>query len=76
VRFNTTGLQIVSAIDFRAATVKVGALILNDLVLLFVVRLVANLEPDIRAEQALWLVTLFIAPPANALAILPKRSAS
>jgi|SRR5882724_8158079 len=59
-----------------SATVKVAALLLNVLVLLFVVRLVANLEPDIRAEQALWLVTLFVAPPANALAILPRRTSS
>ena len=59
-----------------SATVKVAALILNVLVLLFVVRLVANLESDIRAEQSLWLVMLFIAPPANAIALLPRRAGS
>ncbi len=57
-----------------AATVKIAALILNVLVLALVIRLAANLEPDVRAVQALWLVTLFIAPPANVLAILPRRA--
>ena len=57
------------------ATVKIAALILNVLVLALVIRLAAHLEPDERAVQALWLVTLFIAPPANALAILPRRQA-
>jgi len=57
------------------ATAKVATLILNVLVLILVIQLAANLDPDIRAEQSLWLVTLFIAPPANAIAILPRREA-
>ena len=56
-----------------SATVKIAAILLNVLVFLFVIRLVAHLDPEIRAEQGMWLVLLFIAPAANALAILPRR---
>ena len=57
-----------------SATVKIAALLLNVLVLALVIRLVTNLDPETRAEQGLWLVMLCVAPPANALAILPRRS--
>jgi hypothetical protein len=57
-----------------SATVKIAASLLNVLVLALVIRLVANLDPETRAEQGLWLVMLFVAPPANALGILPRRS--
>jgi uncharacterized membrane protein YiaA len=57
-----------------SATVKIAASLLNVLVFALVIRLVANLDPDTRAEQGLWLVMLFVAPPANALGILPRRS--
>jgi cytochrome bd-type quinol oxidase subunit 2 len=56
-----------------SATVKIAAVLLNTSVLLFVIWLAANLDPETRAEQGLWLVMLFAAPPANALAILPRR---
>ena len=53
---------------------SLAALLLNVLVLALVIRLVMNLDPETRAEQGLWLVMLCVAPPANALAILPRRS--
>ena len=57
-----------------AATVKIAALLLNVLVLALVVRLFANLDPEVRAEQGMWLVMLAIGPAANAIAILPRRA--
>jgi hypothetical protein len=56
------------------ATAKATALLLNGLLLLFVIWLCARLDPDTRAEEALWLALLFLAPPANALAIVPRWS--
>lgn len=55
------------------ATVKAGVTMLNVLVFVFVIRLMAMLESDVRADQGMWLVLLFAAPPVNALAILPRR---
>ena len=57
-----------------AATIKIAALILNVLVLLLVIRLAMYLDPDVRAIQSMWLVTLFLTPAANALAFLPRRA--
>ena len=59
-----------------AATIKVAAVLLNLLVLVFVIRLAMFLDPIVRAEQALWLVVLFVAPVANAIAFLPRRAPS
>ena len=56
------------------ATAKAAALLLNGFLLVFVVWLTARLDPDTRADEALWLVLLFLAPPANALAIVPRWS--
>jgi cytochrome bd-type quinol oxidase subunit 2 len=52
------------------ATAKAAVVLLNGLLLCFVVWLTAHLDPDTRAEEWLWLVVLFLAPPVNALAIL------
>jgi hypothetical protein len=54
---------------------KAAALLLNGFLLLFVIWLSARLDPDTRADEALWLALLFVAPPANALAIVPRWSA-
>src|SRR5262245_19718411 len=57
------------------ATVKAGVVMLNALILLFVIRLLVMLDPEVRAEQGLWLLLLCAAPPVNLLAILPARRA-
>jgi hypothetical protein len=57
------------------ATAKAAALLLNALLLLFVIWLSARLDPDTRADEALWLAMLFLAPPTNAFAIVPRWSA-
>jgi len=57
------------------ATAKAAALLLNGLLLLFVIWLSARLDPDTRADEALWPALLFLAPPTNVLAILPRWSA-
>jgi hypothetical protein len=57
------------------ATAKAAALLLNGFLLLFVIWLSVRLDPDTRADEALWLALLFAAPPANALAIVPRWNA-
>jgi hypothetical protein len=56
------------------ATAKAAALLLNGVLLLFVIWLCVRLDPDTRADEALWLALLFLAPPANVLAIGPRWS--
>lgn len=56
------------------ATAKAAALLVNGFLLFFVVWLSARLDPDTRADEALWLAFLFLAPPVNALAIVPRWS--
>ena len=69
------GITYKKSIDAEvAATIKVAALLLNVLVLVFVIRLAMFLDPITRAVQALWLVVLFVTPVANALAFLPRRT--
>jgi len=53
------------------ATVKAATVMLNAMLLVFVVSLTARLDPDTRGDEAVWLVLLFVAAPANAVAILP-----
>jgi hypothetical protein len=45
----------------------------NVMILAFVVWLNAGLDPETRSDQALWLVTLLVAPPTNLLAIFLPR---
>jgi hypothetical protein len=59
-----------------AATVKAGTIVLNGLLLVFVAWLAVRLDPETRADEGLWLVLLFAAAPANALATLPRRGES
>ncbi|MET0152370.1 MAG: hypothetical protein ABW298_07160 [Candidatus Binatia bacterium] len=57
-----------------SATVKAAAILLNLLLLVFVCWLTVHLDPDTRTDEALWLLLLYAAPPANALAISAARS--
>jgi len=57
-----------------ASTVTAGTIVLNALLLVFVVWLTVRLDPETRADEALWLVLLVAAAPANVLAILPRRA--
>jgi len=57
-----------------SATVKAAAILLNLLLLVFVCWLTVHLDPDTRTDEALWLLLLYAAPPANALAICAARS--
>ena len=57
-----------------AATVNAAAILLNVLVMVFVFWLTAHLDPNVRREEALWLLLLYAAPPANGLAIAARRA--
>jgi hypothetical protein len=52
-----------------STTVNAAAILLNLLLLIFVCWLTVNLDADTRTDEALWLLLLYAAPPANALAI-------
>ena len=56
------------------ATVNAAAIVLNILVMVFVFWLTAHLDPEVRSDEALWLLLLYAAPPANGLAIAARRS--
>jgi len=56
------------------ATVNAAAIVLNVLVMVFVFWLTAHLDPEVRSDEALWLLLLYLAPPANGLAIAARRS--
>lgn len=58
------------------ATANAAALILNVLLLVFVVWLAIRLDSETLSEQGLWLVMVFAAPPANALALAPWKPSS
>lgn len=57
-----------------STTVRAAALLLNLLLLTFVGWLTVRLDPEARADEALWLLLLYAAPPVNALAISLARS--
>ena len=46
-----------------SATVNAAAILLNLLVLVFVFWLTAHLDPEVRSDEALWLLLLYAAPP-------------
>lgn len=52
-----------------SATTRAAAVLLNLLLLIFVVWLTARLDAETRADEALWLLMLYTAPPANLLAL-------
>ena len=56
-----------------SATVNAAAILLNLLVLVFVFWLTVHLDPEARSDEALWLLLLYAAPPANGLAIAARR---
>jgi drug/metabolite transporter (DMT)-like permease len=56
-----------------SATVNAAAILLNLLVLVFVFWLTVHLDPEVRSDEALWLLLLYAAPPANGLAIAARR---
>lgn len=57
-----------------AGTVKALVVLVNVLILALVIRLNAGLDPETRADQALWLMMLLAAPPTNLLAIFLPRT--
>ena len=57
-----------------SATVNAAAILLNVLVMVFAFWLTSRLDPDVRREEALWLLLLYAAPPANGLAIAAHRA--
>jgi hypothetical protein len=57
-----------------SATVNAAAILLNVLVMVFVFWLTAHLDPNVRREEALWLLLLYAAPPANGLAIAARHA--
>jgi hypothetical protein len=55
-----------------SATLNAAAILLNLLVLVFVFWLTVRLDPEVRSDEALWLLLLYAAPPANGLAIAAR----